>query len=96
MSERIEITPGGEHNYTVTLRDAGNTTRHEISVPRTLTTELGLGPDDDERLVRASFEFLLERERPASILSRFDLDIIGHYFPEYVATVRHRIERSAP
>ena len=38
---------------------------------------------DVEDLVRRSFEFLLEREPPASILRRFDLAEIRGYFPEY-------------
>jgi hypothetical protein len=36
-----------------------------------------------EDLVRRSFEFLLEREPPESILRRFDLAVIQRYFPEY-------------
>lgn len=33
-------------------------------------------------LIEKSFEFLLQPESNTSILSRFDLPIIGHYFPE--------------
>jgi len=36
-----------------------------------------------EDLVRRSFEFLLERESPGSILGRFDLAVIQRYFPDY-------------
>ena len=36
-----------------------------------------------EELVQRSFEFLLEREPNTSILRRFDLPVIGKYFPEY-------------
>jgi hypothetical protein len=38
-----------------------------------------------EELVRRSFEFLLAREPKESILRRFDLPVIGRYFPEYEA-----------
>ena len=41
-------------------------------------------PDD---LVRRSFDFLLAREPPSSILRSFDLMEIGRYFPEYEATI---------
>ena len=49
-----------------------------------------LAPDATEPtdLVRRSFEFLLEREPKASILRRFDLPLIGRYFPEYERTIR--------
>jgi hypothetical protein len=36
-----------------------------------------------EGLVKRSFEFLLERERPSSILRRFGLADIERYFPDY-------------
>ncbi len=36
-----------------------------------------------EDLVRRSFDFLLEREPPSSILGRFDLSVIERYFPDY-------------
>ena len=95
----IEITSAGDDGYTVTLHDAGTTTHHRVGVPSALLVTLGLGSDsgsgsgsgDEERLVRMSFEFLLEREPPGSILPVFDLDIIGRYFPEYVATMRRQV-----
>jgi len=36
-----------------------------------------------EDLVARSFDFLLEREPPGSILNRFDLSVIQRYFPDY-------------
>jgi hypothetical protein len=33
--------------------------------------------------VQSSFEFLLEREPPSSILKTFELSVIERYFPEY-------------
>ena len=84
----IEITSAGDDGYTVTLHDAGTTTHHRVGVPSALLVS---GSGDEERLVRMSFEFLLEREPPGSILPVFDLDIIGRYFPEYVATMRRQV-----
>jgi hypothetical protein len=40
--------------------------------------------------------FLLERESPESILSRFELSVIGHYFPEYPGTIRRRLASAPP
>ena len=47
--------------------------------------------DDDDRLVRESFAFLLEREPPSSILKKFDLSVIATYFPDYPAEIRRRL-----
>jgi len=41
-----------------------------------------------ERLLEASFEFLLEREPASAILSRFALPVIERYFPEYPGVIR--------
>ena len=53
--------------------------RHEIIYHRPAR----FGDEDLERVVCASFEFLLEREPASSILPEFSLDVIGRYFPEY-------------
>lgn len=62
--------------------------RHEVTVSRADLERLAPGATDPTDLVRRSFEFLLEREAPASILRSFDLAVIGRYFPEYESTIR--------
>jgi len=60
----------------------------------TITTHNIILDDDDyfkyslknisrEKLVEASFKFLLDREPNTSILENFNLKIINNYFPEY-------------
>jgi len=49
-----------------------------------------LGAPDAAALVRASFEFLLERETVGSILPRFDLPVIARYFPGWREEMRRR------
>jgi hypothetical protein len=47
-----------------------------------------LAPDSTvEDLVRRSFEFLLEREPPQSILRKFRLADITRYFPDYPSVI---------
>jgi hypothetical protein len=71
----------------VTVGDGPSATTHEVGV--TNADLLRLRPDAEvERLVEASFRFLLEREPRESILRRFELPVIGRYFPEYEAEVR--------
>lgn len=96
MTDAITIEPSGEHRYAVTLQGAGAQSGHQVVVPSHLLAHLGLDPEDETRLVRASFEFLLEREPASSILPRFDLDVIGRYFPEYVDTIRSRLGSDHP
>jgi len=46
------------------------------------------------RLIEESFRFLLEREPNTSILSTFDLPVIGRYFPEYEREIARRLSAS--
>jgi len=84
----ITVTPTGPRTYTVTVDDGGHGTTHEVTVPAALADELGVGPDDEARLVESSFAFLLEREPATSILGRFELDVIERYFPGYIEEMR--------
>lgn len=87
----IEVTHTGNHEYEVRVAGGGRGTRHRVRVPAGLRDDLGLGEADEPRLLRASFEFLLEREPASAILSEFDLDVISDYFPEYPTEIRARL-----
>ncbi len=71
----------------VTVDHAGERTQHTVDVSRADFERWGGGGTVVE-LVSRSFDFLLERERPSSILRRFDLSVIQRYFPEYDATFK--------
>jgi hypothetical protein len=71
-------------------------TSHTVSVPAGFPGSLGYGHVAPEELVRASFEFLLEREPASSILRKFSLDIISRYFPDHPAEIRARLGGSNP
>lgn len=63
-------------------------TTHIVTVSTDYAARLTGGNTPTEQLVRRSFDFLLEREPNTSILSSFDLTVIGRYFPEYENTIR--------
>ena len=72
----------------VAIRDGGTASEHEVRVTNADLARLAPGAPDPTTLVERSFAFLLEREPPSSILRRFDLPVIGRYFPEYEASIR--------
>lgn len=78
----IRVTPLSGREYEVTI---DGTSRHRVSVPARF------GDEGLERVVRASVEFLLEREPASSILGAFSLDVIGRYFPEYEDELPRRL-----
>jgi hypothetical protein len=87
----------------VRVDQGGDWTAHEVTVPAASASRL-LGidaaaavahgdADEVERLVRETFGFLLERESKESILRRFEIEVVGQYFPEYEGEVRRRLDR---
>jgi hypothetical protein len=86
----IEVRKIDETTYEVTV--AGETTTtHRVTVAPGTYQRLTGGEVPPERLVEASFEFLLEREPNTSILRSFDLLVIGRYFPEYEERIQGRL-----
>lgn len=76
----VESSRGAVHRVVVTQGRAETT--HEVTVTPEDVARYAPGATP-ERLLEASFEFLLEREPASSILSRFALSVIERYFPEY-------------
>jgi hypothetical protein len=83
----IDVKALNEKTFIVTVH-AGNTTQHEVSVEQAYAQKLTGGKISTTELVRQSFEFLLERESNNSILRRFNLTVISHYFPEYEEIIK--------
>ena len=66
----------------------GRPTTHVVAVAPADRARLAPDAADPQDLVARSFEFLLAREPKSSILRRFDLMVIAHYFPDYERTIR--------
>ncbi len=79
----ISVTSVGYREFEVRVYEGDQETSHHVTVPESLIEELRLPEDDLERVVRESFDFLLEREPASSIMPEFSLDVISGYFPEY-------------
>jgi hypothetical protein len=78
--------------YEVKVRGTTQTT-HRVTLRDTDLQRLGGKHVSAERLVEESFRFLLEREPNTSILSSFDLPLIGKYFPQYAREIRERLKQ---
>lgn len=97
----INITPMAPGEFGVEVTEGYDTTGHRVQVSEDFLESLFVGPADVgtdgqdadlvERLVRESFEFLLEREPANAIRPEFDLEEIASYFPEYPEEIRRRL-----
>jgi hypothetical protein len=86
----------GDSTYRVTVHEGGGSTTHDVTVSPEDVERFGVPGASPERLVEASFEFLLEREPKEAILRQFALPVIERYFPEYPRVVRDRLEAEVP
>ncbi|MGE0405079.1 MAG: hypothetical protein AB7O65_02190 [Candidatus Korobacteraceae bacterium] len=80
-----------ESTYQVQVQEAANHTTHTVTVTPQHIDRYAPGASP-EKLLEASFEFLLEREPKESILSQFELPVIERYFPEYPRHIRQRLQ----
>jgi RNA polymerase-interacting CarD/CdnL/TRCF family regulator len=91
MSEKIRIQPLADHEYAVDVTEGTTHTRHRVMVPVELLDDLGLVDVDEQRVVRESIEFLLEREPATSIYDEFPLDTVASRFPDFADELRTRL-----
>lgn len=71
--------------------EGSSSTRHTVSVLPATIERLGW-KGTPEKLIRKSFDFLLQREPKESILSDFEISAIGKYFPDYESAARKGFE----
>ncbi len=85
---QVRFLHGDEYEVKVASR---NETIHRVTLRESDRRRLVGAKISAEKLIEASFHFLLEREPNTSILATFDLPIIGRYFPEYERVIRQRL-----
>ena len=74
--------------FDVSVREPSGETRHEVSVKLADLARLARKEESPAHFVERCFDFLLERESKESILRRFDVSVIGTYFPEFEKTIK--------
>jgi hypothetical protein len=77
--------------FRVVVKDADGRTFHDVTATNADLLRYG-GQSSPEQVIKASFEFLLEREPKESILHAFALPVIESYFPDYPAEIRKRLK----
>jgi hypothetical protein len=90
MKHKIELAEQAPPVYRVTVTEGATKTTHEVTL--TATELAKYAPTAaPEAFLRASFEFLLEREPKESILRRFAISDIEKYFPDFASNIRARL-----
>ena len=82
LIEICTISESDPLEFEVRLGEPNGQTCHRVALSMSDYRRLH-GTADPTRLIEAAFRFLLDREPQESILRRFNLAVIGRYFPEF-------------
>lgn len=85
---------GDPSTFEVVVREGRGETRHEVTLSATTRDRLTGGRHTAEQCLEAAFRFLLDREPKESILGRFDITVIGRYFPEFERELPRYLDRT--
>lgn len=96
MAQKIEVEVVGEGTFRVRLIEGKSETSHTVTLKAADHERIAGGKIEPAELVRMAFEFLLENEPKESILGRFDLPLIGRYFPNFEPEMRRRLAQRHP
>ena len=91
MPEKIQIETAGEGTFRVRVSDGKRETSHVVTLQPADYQRISCGKLEPTELVRMAFEFLLENEPKEAILGRFDLSLIGRYFPDFEPEMKRRL-----
>ena len=92
MEVRVDCRPAADGGQCeVQVGSDPDATSHTVSVTAETLRRLGPTSADPALLVQEAFRFLLAREPRESILSSFELPVIGRYFPEWEREMRERL-----
>ena len=83
----IKITEIEKDKFLVEVSDNVKTS-HNVVIHDKVYKQLTNGVISKFELLEKSFEFLLDREPNTSILTNFEIQIISHYFSDYVNCIR--------
>lgn len=91
MNQDTLVRRVGDEDFSYVFAVSVGQYSYKVSASKDYCQKLTGGRITPEELIKKSFEFLLEREGPTSILREFALPQIQHYFPEYEQTIRTAI-----
>lgn len=91
MAQEIKVDMMSEGTFRIHVIEGKKETSHTVTLKPADYERIAGGKVEPAELVRMAFEFLLENEPKESILGRFDLPLIGRYFPNFEPEMRRRL-----
>ncbi len=91
MKTQIHVEPMGGGAFQVRVIEGASESSHRVTLKPEYLNRIAAGKLEPQELIQRAFEFLLEREPKESILSRFDLQDIQRYFPDFEREIGRRL-----
>jgi hypothetical protein len=91
MAAKIEVETVSDGTFRVRVIEGKSETSHTVTLKPADYERIASGKIERTELVRMAFEFLLENEPKESILGRFELPLIGRYFPNFEPEMKRRL-----
>lgn len=91
MTTIANVIPMAPGEYGVEVEEGHEVIGRKIRLNGSFLDDLLLTGVDEERIVRETFEFLLEREPATSILPEFSLEDVSRYFPDFPEELQRRL-----
>jgi hypothetical protein len=93
--EVLALNDSDPLEFEVSVQEPSGKTAHRVTLSRADFGRLCSEATEPRRCVEAAFRFLLDREPKESILRRFNLTLIAHYFPEFEAQLPRYLAAAA-
>ena len=91
MKATVQVEALEDAAFQVRVKEGATESSHRVTLKPEYLNRLTGGKIEAPDLIRRSFEFLLGREAKESILSRFDLQDIQRYFPDFERTIERQV-----
>lgn len=69
--------------FDVEVIEERSSSKHEVTLKENTYQSLKSAKTTPEQVIKAAFQFLLDREPKEAILHSFDVEVISRYFPEF-------------
>ncbi len=79
----IDVRRISKNNFIVAVREGEVETSHHVTLDDNYYNKLAAGVLTKAELIVRAFEFLLERESQAAIMTKFNMKILKKYFPKF-------------
>jgi hypothetical protein len=93
MADELRMESLGEHRFLLTSRDSDELVEIQVYADPAVVKRIGLEGVDEQRVIRAAADFLLERQRADELPGKVDLDDVVAAYDGFIDDMRERVSR---